>query len=301
MINQNLYNRLGVFLLAACLIACGKAPKAENSTQGAAAENSPQIAAIVDESEISVLQIDHLMKNASDVTSVNVTQIRQQILEKLIDQQLLVDKALDEKLDRTPDVLIAIEAATREVLAQAYIQKMVANGVRIGNKDIKKYFEAQPGLFANRKIYALQDVGIEKKEQLIDAIEDKLANKSDIAELTIWLKDQDIKFSAEGYTKPAEQLPLEILPKLSVMKDGSIAVFEMPTAIHIIKLIKSESAPIDLEAATPLIKSYLTEVEANKLIEEKIDKFRKIANIKYMGEFSINNSDIQDTANKNNG
>lgn len=284
--------KVSTLFIAVCLVACGKTQEAPTSTQ---------VAAKVDKSEISILQINQVMKSAGSVTSENAKQIRLQVLEKLIEQQLLLNKAVDEKVDRTPEVLTAIEAAKREIITQAYVQNLVAKSVKVSNIDIKKYFDAQPGLFTNRKIYAIQDVGVEKKDGLADAIMNELANRNNMAELTEWLKSQDIKFSAEAHTKPAEQLPLDILAKLSEMKDGAIGVFETGNAIHAIKVIRAESAPIDLATATPFIKSYLTKVEANKLVADEVAKFRKVAQIEYMGEFSAESSNNKSNANDTNG
>lgn len=280
--------KISTLFIAVCLVACGKTQEAPTSTQ---------VAAKVDKSEISILQINQVMKSAGNVTSENAKQIRLQVLEKLIEQQLLLNKAMDEKVDRTPEVLTAIEAAKREIITQAYVQNLVAKSVKVSNIDIKKYFDAQPGLFTNRKIYAIQDVGVEKKDGLADAIMNELANRNNMAELTEWLKSQDIKFSAESHTKPAEQLPLDILAKLSEMKDGTIGVFETGNAIHAIKVIRAESAPIDLATATPFIKSYLTKVEANKLVVDEVAKFRKVAQIEYMGEFSVESLNNKSNAN----
>ena len=48
-----------------------------------------------------------------------------QAVDSLINEQLLVKSALDNKLDRDPAVVQALERARRQVLARAYVERLV--------------------------------------------------------------------------------------------------------------------------------------------------------------------------------
>ena len=41
---------------------------------------------------------------------------RREVLDRLVDQELAVEKAIEKKLDRSPEVLLALENARREIL-----------------------------------------------------------------------------------------------------------------------------------------------------------------------------------------
>ncbi len=274
----------GVLIATLLLSACKKEEDKKTSTQ---------VAAKVDSTEISMHQINQVMSSAKNVTPENASAIRQQVLEKLIDQQILVDKAAKDNLDRTPQVMMAIEAAKKDIIARAFLQKMVANDVKVTDQEVRGYFDEHPGLFSKRRIYNLQDLGFESNEQLFIEVNAELEKHKSIQEIADWLKAKDIKFSAGAYTRPAEQIPLEILPKLQDVKDGETVALKVQNAIHVIKIVKSQSAPIELAAATPFIKNYFLNTRGKEIVDAQMKKFRSEAKIEYVGDFATIKSDGQ--------
>lgn len=267
-------------LFIVALSACGKSE--DKKSLG-------QVAAKVDGTEISLLQINQVMRSAKNVTSENAPAMRQQVLEKLIDQQIVVDKALKENLDRTPDVMIAIESAKKDILARAYLQKMVSSGVKVTDLEVKKYYDEHPELFSKRRIYNLQDIGLEKNDSLFSSLKAQIEQQKSMQEIADGLKNQNIKFSAGSYTRPAEQIPLEILPKLQQLQDGGVVVLEVANALHVIKIVKSQEAPIDFSAATPFIKNYFINTKGKQVVDDEMNKYRAEAHIEYMGGFAVKN------------
>ncbi|HEX6530888.1 MAG TPA: EpsD family peptidyl-prolyl cis-trans isomerase, partial [Burkholderiales bacterium] len=83
-----------------------------------------------------------------------------QALEKVIDRELLVQQALAAKLDRDPAVQQSIDNARRQVLAQAYLERAASAATgssRPGemDKDVRAFYEQNPALFAERRVYRL--------------------------------------------------------------------------------------------------------------------------------------------------
>ena len=272
----------GLFLLSSC-------SKSEDK------KTSTQIAAKVNGAEITMHQINLVMKNAKNVTAENVAAIRQQVLDKLIDQQIIVEKANKESLDRTPEVIMTIEAAKKDILANAYLQKLVANATKVSDSDIHSYFDGHPGLFSKRRIYNFQDIGMARDENLLVTLKEEVAKQKTMQEHAAWLKEKGIKFSAGSYSNPAEQIPLNLLPNLENLKDGEMVLVEINNTIHLIQLVNSQDAPIDLAAATPFIKNYYINIRGKEAVEEKIKKFRKEAKVEYMGDFANSVKTVKET------
>jgi EpsD family peptidyl-prolyl cis-trans isomerase len=266
-----------VFLVVTALTACGKGESKTSSTQ---------VAAKVNDAEISMHQINQLMKSAQNITPENAPVVRKQILDKLIDQQIIVEKANKENLDRTPDVMMAIEAAKKDILARAYLQKLVAGAVKVSDQEVKKYYDEHTGLFAKRRIYSLQDIGMEKNPEIVAALNEDDVKKKSMQEIADWLKSKGVKYSGGAYTRPAEQLPLDILPKLQDLNNGDVVVLEVANAVHVIRMVKAQDAPMDIAAATPLIKNYFINTRGKQAVEDEMKKFRKEAKIEYVGDFA---------------
>src|SRR5689334_7509730 len=74
-------------------------------------------------------------------------------LERAIDQELLVQGAIDKKLDKDPRVAQAIDTARRQILAQAYLERVVAPVAASSRKEVHEFYERNPALFAQRRIY----------------------------------------------------------------------------------------------------------------------------------------------------
>lgn len=275
--NFKIRNSLCMLLAVGLLVACDKD---ENK------KNSSQIAVKVNGAEISMHQMNQVMRGLKNVTPENADSARKQVLEKLIDQQLVVEKAAKENMDRTPDVLLAIEAAKKDILARAYINKLVSSSIKVSDEEVKKYFDEHPPLFSNRRIYALQDIGMLRDAQLSGELKSELDKGRTMQEVAEFLKTKGVKFSGNSYTKPAEQLPLDLLPKLQQLKDGQTALVEVGNSMHLIHLVKSQEAPIDIKTATPFIRSYYVNTRGKKLVEDEMKKLRQQAKIEYVGDFA---------------
>ena len=170
--NYNQHTRLALRLataaavaLAAMLGGCG-----EKRAKGAS-----QTAAKVNKEEITVHQINFLLQQQRNLRPENTEAASRQVLERLIDQELATQKASDLKLDRDPRVVQQMEAAKREIIARAYVDKIGEAAAKPTAEEIKKYYADKPALFSQRRIYNLQEIVIEAKPEQIEGLRAKPA------------------------------------------------------------------------------------------------------------------------------
>ena len=261
-----------------------------------------QVAAKVNGDEILSQQIDQALSRAGNIPEAQQKHAQQQVLQRLIDQQLLVQQAIQKKLDRDPRVQSAIDAAKRQVLAQAYVEQVIQAASKPTPEQVNTFYSEHPELFRDRRMYRLKELAIaappdfqpQLRAELVRL--DKQADKSKtMTQLVTWLRSQNIKFQANVATQAAEQLPIELVGKIYQMKEGDLLTIPRGNAVVVSQLDKSESAPLTEEQAAPFIEQFLQNRKRADLSAEELKRLRAAAKIEYLGEFATSKSGADTT------
>lgn len=268
---------IAVVALAATVAACGKEGESKKETQ---------VAAKVNGSEITVHQVNFALSRLGAMDQAQAKQAQKQVLRSLVDQQLMVAKAQEQKLDRDPQVVQAIEAAKNQILAQAYLERTLSGVAKPGPAEIKDYYAKHPDLFEKRRIFRFQELVVAVKPDNVEAVKAQLSQAKTMDDMIAWLKSQDIKFTGGAAVKTAEQLPLELLPKLNQMKDGQTLVMAAGSNLQILQLVASQEQPVTEDKAAPAIERFLLNQKRKELAEAEVKKLRDAAKIEYVGAFA---------------
>jgi EpsD family peptidyl-prolyl cis-trans isomerase len=265
-------------LVLAGITGCGNEGNAEKATQVAARVNSD---------EITVHQINYFLTRKQNVTPEGAPEAKREILDKLIDQQLVRQKAIENKLDRSPDVVQAIEAAKSEILARAYLDQLAAAVPKPAAWEIQKYYAEHPELFSLRRQFELEEFVFKAEGDLAAGLRERLSTASSMKEIADWLQSREIRFAANRGVRAAEQIPLAVLPKLQPMKAGDIALFEMSGgSFHVIRLVGFKVDPVDEATATPRIQQFLYNQRSSEYVARHLKQIKEQAKIEYLGEFT---------------
>jgi len=257
------------------LAACGNKDK-----------SATQVAAKVDGEEISVHQINSVLARSGGITPENLPKAKREVLERLIEQQIAINEAVSRKLDRSPEVVTAIENAKREIIARSALDQIASNQPKPTDEEVKKYYSEHPELFAERRLFNLQELALRKTTPNVAEITAKVAAAKTLEEVSVWLKEKNIEFTASGTTRSADQIPLEILPKLHQFKDGQMSLIEGNDAIFILRVVASRSAPLEEELALPRIRTFLFNQRGSEIIKLEKIALKEKAKVEYLGEFS---------------
>jgi EpsD family peptidyl-prolyl cis-trans isomerase len=264
------------------------------SACGHGGTTTSQVAVRVNKDEISVHQINERLArvNSTGMTDDQKVTAQKTVLEGLVDQDLLLEQAKARQLDRDPDVVSAMENSRRQILVDAYVQKQILPSAKPSDEEIKKYYNDNPGLFAERRIYALQEAVLTglTDEQLVQLRQKLVESKNDpksFDETIRWLKTHDnVKIAANMGVRPAEQLPMRLLASLSKLKDGGVGLFDGPkNSVNLVKIVSSQLSPVDEKSARASIEQFLTNRKRDELLVAEVKRLRDAAKIEYVGDF----------------
>ena len=270
---------LPVVVAAALAAGCGD----KSSSEGKAT----QAAARVDGSEITVHQINQILERQQGLKPEQAEAASHQVLESLIDQQLAVAKAEEQKLDRDPQVVQMLEATRRSILARTYLEKAAAAGAGTPTtEEIRKYYDEKPALFSQRKVYALQEFTVPGTQEQSKALMDQLKATRGPAQFVDVLKASGIKFNANQITQAAEGLPLGIIDPLSKVSDGEALYITGNDGFKALLVVASRSQPVAFEQAKPAIEQYLTAERRREFATKEMKALRTAAKVEYLGKFA---------------
>lgn len=270
-----------VAVAAACstllLVGCGDKKKDKVASQTAVKVNKE---------EITVHQINFVLQQQRGLKPEQAEAASKQILERLIDQELSVQKAEELKLDRDPRVMQQLEAAKREIIARAYLDKAGEAASKPTPDEIAKYYEDNPALFKDRRVYSLQEIAIEAKPEQVAQLRTQLSSSKSINDFVEYLKANDFRFTGNQAVRAAEQLPLASLNTFAALKDGQALLNTTPTGAQVIVLAGSRSQPVTLQQATPAIEQFLLNERKRDIIAKDLKAMRDAAKIEYVGKYA---------------
>ena len=245
-----------------------------------------QTAAKVNKEEVTVHQINYVLQQQRGLAPEQAASASKQVLERLIDQELALQKSKEQKVDRDPRVVQQLEAARREIIARAYAEKIAAGAPKPSPAEIKAYYDTHPALFKERRVYNLQELAIQAKPEQVAEIQAKLTAAKDLPDFVAYLKASDIKFGANQAVRAAEQLPLNTVDKFAQMKDGQTIFTPTPTGAQVVVLAGSRSQPVDEARASPAIEQFLWNERKRKVVEDDLKAMRSAGKVEYVGEYA---------------
>ncbi|WP_242447301.1 EpsD family peptidyl-prolyl cis-trans isomerase [Nitrosomonas supralitoralis] len=263
---------IGVVLITVLtLTACDKEPKAKKSGQAIVSVNG---------SEITMLQLNDEIRR-TNIRADQYEAASKQLLDSLIARQLIVDEAIRNKLDRTPEVMQARERANAQVIAQAYLQGIISKLAKPSKAEIADYFQEHPELFAQRKQFDLTTVRVATKD-----ISEELRKIIDTAktaeEVVIWLEKNKIHYSRSLATRSSADLPVQLASMLREKGKGTIFIINEQENSLLISVNSIKDNPVSEATAAPQIERFLINQRYKEATDAEIARLRALAKIEYL-------------------
>lgn len=264
-------------ILTLALAACGSDPEGGETGQVVARVNSDEIT--VHQLD---LELDQLDLGAQDDSRA----VLDHVIQQLVDRRLLVQQAQNIELDRIPQVMMALERARDQVLAQYYLDQIDGGPEEPGPTELMEYYDAHPALYADRRIYDFRQLIVELNSDPnaavgAEQVVERLGANPPIGELLTWLEQAGLAYRLTHLDEAAEDLPRPVLDKLESMQPGQTSRIELGEGMIVVYLLGAREAPVARELALPDIKRMLSERKRRQLVESQIETLREKAAIQY--------------------
>lgn len=262
---------------AVLLAACG----------GGERKSDTQIAATVNKGEISVHQVQTVLQRQPRLAAADAGGTASaRVLEGLIDQELAAQAARDAALEKDPRVVQSLEAARRELLALAWQETIAAKVSSPSSDEIDRYYEAHPELFAQRRLYILQETSLEGTPEQLGGLPAKVGQAQSADELATLLKQAGVRSSSRPIAMAAEDLPQKILENVSKLEPGRSGYFAQGSNVRVYTVLQAQRAPIERRLAINAISAYLAKDRKSEAVSQAMKELRGKAKIEYLGGFA---------------
>lgn len=122
---------------------------------------------------------------------------------------------------------------------------------------VVQYYNNHPELFADRKVYKLQELQIQAKPDQFDAIKQELSSAGNMQDFVNWLKSQNVPFKGGETVQAAEQIPLPLLTHLAKLNPGQAVLINNNGNLLVIVVAASQPQPVTLDQAEARIAALL--------------------------------------------
>lgn len=264
----------GTLLAALVLAGCGG-----KAASGAAA-------AKVNGEVISQGQIDFALAQQRGLKPEQGEAASRQVLDRMIELELAAQKAAELKLENHQGVQMALEMARREILAKAFSERVGESVPKPTAEDIEKVYQERPLLFRDRRIYNLQELGIEARPEQHDELRQRLASAQNIGEFVEQLRRGGFRFSANQVVRTPEQLPAATLEQAARLRAGQAFTVAVPNGLNVVLLAAVSPQPATLDQARPAIEQLLLQERRQKALADEMKTLRAAAKIEFEGKFA---------------
>ena len=215
---------------------------------------------------------------------------KEDILDQLITQTLLIQKSDELNLREDPEIAFQIKSTVDQILIQALLEKEIIEETRLSDEDIALYYEENKEDYWQEEEIRALNILVETEEEAENIVK-KLEEGEDFAKLA---EDASIASSASeggdiGFISKGT-LRSEIEEQLFILSPGEISeIIPIENGFHIFKVLeKKPSGYLELEEVKEEIEyqllpqkqqenfdKYLKEIEDKAIIEKNLELLKE--------------------------
>jgi EpsD family peptidyl-prolyl cis-trans isomerase len=257
-----------VIVIALILGGCSQKDSSESQTL-----------AIVNGDEITSHQLHAELKKAA--LSSDDSETAKKLLASLVDRQLLVQEALKFNLDRSPEVVEALESSKAQIYAQAYMSKKLTKLQDASDDEVSSFISHHPEMFQHRRLFKTVDIIFANSNLDIKMMESEITT---LEALEVELNTKNVMYDKSSGQFLTDRLPLSVLPKISHLQKGDLLFLHNNNSVIVKSIEAITEVPVTREAATSLARKILNQQKKQAFIQKEIVRLQELSTIKVFNE-----------------
>ncbi len=261
-------------LVVLCLAACGGEKAAKNG----------QALASINGVEITALQLnEELQRSGLSPEQAQKPAVTKQLLDSLVERQLVLNQAVQDKVDRDPQVVRAIERAKALLIVQAYMQKKIGSIAKPTSAEVEEYYKSHPGFFAQRKVFEMRQLLIASSD-LDEKLKSVIDNAKSLEDVAAYMDTEKVRYARGNAQRSSSDLPAELVTRLLSLKGGQLFLVNEGARSVLAHISDVKDAPLGINEAAPQIEQFLVAQKNKEAAAAELARLRGAAKIEYLNK-----------------
>ena len=242
-----------------------------------------QVVAVVNGQEITQQELNAELNGQQLPQGAERKTVMAQLLQRIVDRKLLVSKAKEQGLDKSPAYLAQIQRAQDAVLIDM-LASNVAKGVPVPDAAAATQFMAKnPSMFAERKRYQLDQLSFPATND--PALVEKLKPAKTMEQVEAVLNAAGIKFQRGTAQLDTAMIAPQIASRIAALPPGEPFLVPQNGQVIVNVVRNTIPAPTPAQQAQPAAVEIMRRQNIEQAMRKQADQARASAKITYAPDF----------------
>lgn len=245
-----------------------------------------QVVASVDGEEITIFELNAELQGSQVPPGTDRKLAEQMALQRIIERKILAKVAREQKLDKTPTFLIQQRRADELILTTMLRDKIAGGIAQPTDAEIAQYQAAHPDRFAQRKIYAIDQVVFAPPSSAAKLKE--FAPLKTLEQLTAKLSADNVQFRRAPSQIDTAMLPPDIAGKIAALPPQEMFILPSQQGLTANIITSTTVLPVPADQARELALNALRNERFSKAADAQLnDRLKKAREtVKYQPGYS---------------
>ncbi len=185
---------------------------------GCSKEPKGQVVAVVNGEEISMQELNAELQGVRVPDSADRKALRREILERLIDRKLIVQRAREQGIDKTPEYISQQRRLDENLLVSMLGQRVAQTVPQPDGRDVSQYIADNPTMFAQRQRLLLDQVQFEAPKDINRLMD--LRNAHSLEDMVVGLQKLGVAFTRGKGVIDTGRLDPQLMQKIDQLPAG---------------------------------------------------------------------------------